>query len=354
MSLTSRSVSIIVPCRNEAGHLGPFLDSLLAQDCVDLDWEAIIVDGMSEDGTQAILSAYCGREPRIRVMENARGIVSTGLNAAIAAARGEVILRMDAHSEYSPDYVRECVATLSRSGAANVGGAARTKASGFVQRAIAAAYHSRWSTGGARFHDEAYEGPVDTVTYGCWRKETLLSIGLFDETLVRNQDDELNFRLIRAGQIVWQSPRIRSWYRPRKSFSALFWQYFQYGFWKVAVIRKHRLPASLRHIVPGLFVLANFALPLSIALAGALKATSFAGWLSLCWFIETGAYLLLLISASAFAAAECGWDLVLPLPLVFAVYHLSYGMGFLAGLIHFLTPRSARPCPGKVFTEVTR
>src|SRR5262249_47627952 len=148
------------------------------------------------------------------------------------------------------DYCRRCLEALRLTGADNVGGAARTKASGLRARAIAAAYHSRFSTGGAKFHDERYEGYVDTVTYGCWHKSTLERLGLFDETLARNQDDELNLRLVRAGGKIWQSAAVVSWYRPRSSISALCRQYFQYGFWKVAVIRKHVLPASWRHLAP--------------------------------------------------------------------------------------------------------
>ena len=183
------------------------LDSILAQDLAGIDWEVIVADGMSDDGTRAILDRYARREPRIRVLDNPARAVPAGLNAAIRAARGEIILRMDAHTAYAPDYVRRCLDALQATGAANVGGPARTKPRGYWGRAIAAAYHSPVACGGARFHDPNYEGWADTVPYGCWRKSTLLEIGLFDETLVRNQDDELNLRLCRAGGRVWQSRR---------------------------------------------------------------------------------------------------------------------------------------------------
>jgi glycosyltransferase involved in cell wall biosynthesis len=354
MPVTAGSLSIVVPCRNEARTIRAFLDSLLAQDLDGFDWEVIIADGMSDDGTRDILRQYSQRDARIRVIDNPRKIASTALNAGIEAARGQLVLRMDAHTQYAPDYVRQCVAVIAETGADNVGGAARTTASGLRQRAIAAAYHSPYSTGGARFHNESYDGPVDTVTYGCWPRNTLLSLGLFDEELVRNQDDELNLRIIRAGGKIWQSSRIRSWYQPRNSLAALFRQYFQYGFWKVAVIRKHRIPASWRHLAPGAFVLANLALPLGAVLAGVLGATSLARLLGWGWILEAAAYALLLVSASIATAAKRGWDLLPLLPAVFAVYHFSYGLGFVAGLAHFLSPRSARPGPGKLFTEVTR
>jgi succinoglycan biosynthesis protein ExoA len=194
------------------------------------------------------------------VIDNPGRIVSTGLNSAIKAARGEIVVRMDAHTEYAPDYVQQCVAVLQETGADNVGGPARTRAETYLEKAVAAAYHSRFAVGGARFHDVNYEGWVDTVTYGCWRREAFDRFGYFDEELVRNQDDEHNLRIIRDGGKIWQSPKIRSWYRPRGSLSALFKQYMQYGYWKVRVIQKHKLPASWRHLVPGAFVLALLVL----------------------------------------------------------------------------------------------
>ena len=271
MSENSIQVSIIVACRNEGKHIRAFMDSLLTQDMAGLSWEAIIADGMSDDGTHEVLQDYATRCPQLKVIANAARIVSTGLNAAIGAAFGEIIIRMDAHTSYASDYCRQCVETLERTGADNVGGPARTNAVGVRARAVAAAFHSRFSTGGARFHDVSYEGWVDTVPYGCWRKTTLERIGLFDEMLVRNQDDELNLRLSRAGGKIWQSPTIVSWYSPRATLSNLFHQYFQYGFWKVAVIRKHRLPGSWRHGVPVAFILVNLILFSGMALCAASR-----------------------------------------------------------------------------------
>src|SRR5258707_4602609 len=237
-------VTIIVACRNEIKKICGFLNSLLSQDMTGISWEGIIADGMSDDGTREVLEQYTAQHPQLHVITNRGRIVSTGLNAAICGARGEIIIRMDAHTFYAPNYCRLCVETLERTGADNVGGPARTRAVGTRARAVAAAYHSRFSTGGARFHDVNYEGWVDTVPYGCWRKITLERIGLFDETLVRNQDDELNLRLLRAGGQTRQSPAIVSWYSPRPTVSSLFYQYFQYGFWKLAVIRKHSISPS--------------------------------------------------------------------------------------------------------------
>ena len=346
-------ISIVVACRNEARHIREFLDSLLGQDMRGLTWEALVADGMSNDGTRAILEEYAGRHSRLRIVSNPGRIVSTGLNACIRAARGQIVIRMDAHTTYAPDYCRVSVETLERTRADNVGGPARTRVSGVRARAVAAAFHSKFSTGGARFHDETYEGWVDTVTYGCWWRTTFDRIGLFDETLVRNQDDEFNLRLTRAGGKIWQSPAIRSWYSPRPSPAAVFRQYFQYGFWKVAVIRKHRLPASIRHLVPCAFVIANLLLFAAVVVTGfgvgaPLFPIAVGGWLAL-----LGSYAAAIVLASVATARRNDWAILAHLPLVFAAYHIAYGLGFLAG-IRWLVSAPLPHTGDSVFTRVTR
>jgi len=334
MSEPAVDVTIVSACRNEVRHIETFLDSVARQEHDGLTLEVIVADGASDDGTGQILAEWARRSNVMRIVENPERIVSTGLNRAIRAARGAIIVRMDVHTEYAPDYVRECVALLERTGADNVGGPARTRATGTLPRAIAAAYHSRFSTGGARFHDENFEGPVDTVTYGCWRASTLERLGLFDENLVRNQDDELNLRTTRAGGVVWQSPRVRSWYSPRPSFGALFRQYFQYGFWKVAVIRKHRLPGSWRHLVPGAAVLLGAALVVAW-LAAVLTRSPWAGTIAAVSLVLALGYVACSAVASAMAARRHGWDLLPLLPMAFAVFHVAYGLGFVAGAAYF-------------------
>jgi len=350
------SLSIIVACRNESKHIRTFIRSLLTQDLDGFVWEVIVADGASEDDTRKALLDVKEKNPEfpLRVIDNPERIVSTGLNAAIHASRGEIILRMDAHTEYASDYVKRCVEALEAVDADNVGGPARTKADGLLPRAIEAAYHSPFSTGGARFHDDNYTGYVDTVTYGCWRKKTLIELGLFDEKLVRNQDDELNLRLIRRGGKIWQSSGIVSWYRPRTNLSTLFRQYFQYGFWKVAVIRKHRIPGSWRHLVPGFFVSANVVL-LILALLGVAIGSHLlmqGGTLALSLLLVS--YVLACVFASLITARRCGWDLLIWLPITFAVFHISYGSGFLAGSIYWTFTRPGSSELGTVFAGVTR
>jgi succinoglycan biosynthesis protein ExoA len=331
-------ITIVSPCRNEAPSVASFVRALLAQELAGYTWEAIIADGASDDGTREELERATAGTP-VRVIDNPMRIVSSGLNQAIREARGRYIVRMDMHTDYAPDYVAKCVEVLERTGARNVGGPARTRPAGGLGTAIAAAYHSPFSCGGARFHDPLYEGWVDTVTYGCWEKSYLEAIGLFDETLVRNQDDELNLRIVRSGGRIWQDPDIRSWYTPRSSLKALFRQYFQYGFWKVAVIRKHRLPASWRHLVPGAFVAMNIL-------------TAAVDWRA--WLLLWGAYLAVATEASVQAARGAGWRLLAVLPLVFATFHTAYGLGFFAGLVY--GPRFGQSVEraASVFTGLSR
>jgi len=412
------TVSIIIPCRNERHHIKACLSSVLAQEEPQGGFEVIVADGMSDDGTREILarleeqvgglnaerstvsaatlsasdgeragmrctsSSYpdglevcspvvrqpSGRSPVLRIIDNPGRIVSTGLNTAIRAARGQIIIRMDAHTEYAPDYLARCVEVLEKTGADNVGGPARTKSDTYLEEAIAAAYHSPFAVGGARFHYADYEGYVDTVTYGCWPQSTFERFGYFDEELVRNQDDEHNLRITRGGGKVYQSPKIKSWYRLRGTLSALFNQYMQYGYWKVRVIQKHKLPASPRHLAPGAFVLALTSLFLLFAFGSLLSAfapnsqlsalnipilifTFHISAFSFSFLAALGTYALAVLVASVHAAARTEWKLLPVLPFVFPCYHFGYGFGFLRGILDFVI-RRRRASPS--FTKLTR
>jgi succinoglycan biosynthesis protein ExoA len=336
-------VSVVMPVRNEAAHIADCLAGALGQDYPADRFEVLVADGCSTDATPQIIAELHAQHPNLRLIPNPQRITPTGLNAAIVAARGEIIARMDAHTEYAPDYLRQCVAVLRETGAQNVGGAARTKADGYLQQAISLAYHSPFSAGGARFHNVEYEGEVDTVTYGCWRKQTLIDLGLFDEELVRNQDDELNLRLTRQGGKIWQSARIRSWYHPRASLTALLRQYSQYGYWKVRVIQKHKIPASWRHLVPGAWL---------GSLIGLALLAPFNRWFLALLLLHLFTYLLANLAATVLTCRRASQFEFLPiLPLVFACYHFGYGFGFLRGLIDFvLLRRRAR----ETFSTLTR
>jgi succinoglycan biosynthesis protein ExoA len=336
------AVSIVIPCRNEGDHIGACVRSLLAQDFPTAKLEVIVADGMSEDGTRDVLGRLAQEDARVTMVENLGRIVSTGLNAAIGAARGRIIIRADAHTEYAPDYVSQCVAVLEETGADNVGGPWVANGKGPRGQAIAAAFQSSFAVGGARGHDPDYEGRLDTVYLGCWPREVFERIGLFDEELVRNQDDEFNLRLARAGGKIWQSPRIRSWYSPRGSLGDLFRQQMQYGYWKVRVIQKHRMPASIRHLIPGLCVVSMAVLPVLF------PWWALAGWT---WLALAAIYSISNIVASTISAARHGWRLLPLLPPVFACYHFGYGCGFLRGIWDFAIVRRR---PGFSQTKLTR
>lgn len=323
-------ISAVIPCRNEQGYIDRCLESLLAGQQPEGGMEVLVCDGMSDDGTRETVNAMSAADPRIRLVDNPGRTVPHAMNAGIEAARGEIIVRIDAHTEYADDYVVRCVAALDRTGADVVGGPWKARGRGYVGRAIAAAFGSPFGMGGGKAHDSQYDGPVDTVYLGCWRRERLIELGQFDPELTRNQDDELNLRIHRAGGTVHQDSAIRSVYTPRNSLAKLFRQYGQYGFWKVRVIQKHRMPASIRHLVPAGFVLA-VVLGAILSFLHPWLAWLYAGFWAL--------YLLADLVASVKCAASHGWDLLPGLLLVFFIFHFAYGLGFLRGVWHFLILR---------------
>jgi glycosyltransferase involved in cell wall biosynthesis len=347
-------ISVVVPCRNEIRHIRAFLDSVFRQDLGGMEMEVLIADGMSDDETRLVLSEFEGNFAALRVIDNPEKIVSTGLNRAIREARGEIIIRMDVHTLYAPDYVRRCVEVLHETRADNVGGPALTRADGYIARAIAYAFHTPFASGGAKFRDPRFEGPVDTVPYGCWRKSTLERIGMFDEKLVRSQDDELNVRLISGGGTVWQSPRIISWYRPRTSLSSLFWQYFQYGFWKVAVIRKHSRLASWRNPVPAVCLLVAVSLLLFAVVAILAGSILWRNVFLTEWIALVGLYLVAAFASAFSVAKRRGWTFLLSMPFVFATYHLSYALGFLLAILYRPATGNRQNSMRKVLTAITR
>ncbi|MBN1886094.1 MAG: glycosyltransferase family 2 protein [Candidatus Krumholzibacteriota bacterium] len=315
------AVSVVIPCRNEASTIGELLEFLLA--VTGEEDEILVADGMSDDGTRGIVEGFAARDRRVALVDNPGLHVSSGLNRAIRASGGAYVLRMDAHTRYAPDYIEACIGELERTGADNVGGPQLADGRGYVGGAIAAACLSPIAVGGSRIHDPDYEGPSDSVIYGCWRRSLFDRVGLFDEELVRNQDGEHNRRIAAAGGLIRQTPRIRSWYTPRGDLLSLGGQYEQYGYWKAREIRTFRAVRSWRHLAPGLFVAALAALAVgglasrrSLGLAGALGA----------------AYLLFLaLSAICLCVRRGGWRFLPVIPAAFAFMQLGYGIGFLRG-----------------------
>ncbi len=333
-----RLVSIIAPCRNERVHIAAFCADALAQQ-LPAGWrlELCIADGGSDDGTREQLALLAAADGRVRCIDNPGRIVSTGLNRALAAAGGEVIVRMDIHTTYAADYVAQCLAALAQTGADNVGGPWRAEpaaGAGPMAQAVAAAFQSAWVAGGAASRRLEHAGWVDTVYLGCWPRASFERFGGFDESLVRNQDDEHNLRIRRGGGRIWQSPHIRSRYRPRGALRQVFSQWFQYGYWKPFVIVKHRQPASLRHLVPAAFV-GLLALGTVLALVGGPAWPL--GGLALAY----GAAVLGLSVAVALSA-RLPLAVAARVPVVIAAYHLGYGLGSWPGWWDALRGRVGR------------
>ncbi len=317
-------VSVVIPMRNEAASISALLDSVMAQDYPPDRFEVLVVDGDSSDGSGRVVEAYAARDPRVRLLHNTRRIVPTALNIAIRGARGEIVTRLDAHTHIATDYVRTGVETLQRTGADNVGGRMDAVGGGWFGDGVAAATASRFGVG-SYFHFGTEEREVDTVYLGMWPRAVFGRIGLFDEELVRNQDDEFNYRLRKAGGRVVLNPAMRSWYQNRQTVVALLRQYYQYGQWKVRVLQKHPRQMSWRHFVPPAFVaglaaltVIGEALPLATNAAAAIFAL----------------YLVLVLAASwpETTRGVGGW---LGTALAFVCIHLAWGAGFLTGLVKF-------------------
>lgn len=319
-------VSILTPSRNEEKYISRCLDAIFHQDYPHDRMEILIADGMSQDGTRKIIQTYQGKDIPITLVDNPGLIVPTGLNAAIRKSRGDIIIRVDGHTEIAPDYVRQCVSTLQRSKADNVGGRMNAVGESSFGKAVSIATSSPFGVGGARFHYSSKEEWVDTVYMGAWPREVFSKIGLFDEEMVRDQDDEFNYRLLKAGGKILLNPKIMSQYSNRGSPRSLWKQYYQYGFWKVRVLQKHPAQMRGRQFIPPLFVLSLILTTLTTLF------TDWGGWLLL---IVAGSYLLTNLTASILTAAQKGWRHAFLLPITYLIIHMGYGAGLLVGLIVF-------------------
>jgi len=321
-------ISIILPIYNEANFIINTIDSILQQNHVDQGFEILIADGMSTDDTRDLIIKYQKDHPNTHLIDNPEKIVSTGFNRALNESKGDIIIRVDGHSEIAPDYIQKCLECLEKINADCVGGAIEHVASGLVGKSIKMAQSSFFGVGGVSFRKKVENGQyVDTLAFGAYKREVFDQLGGYDEELVRNQDDEFNFRMIQNDRKIWLDPSIKSTYTQRNSFMGLFKQYIQYGFYKVRVVQKRRGIASWRHVVPGLFVL-GLLTSLSIFITYGNNIPI----LSLCL-----PYLSFSIFATIFELIKMPSNLisVMMLPVTFFILHISYGLGFLLGLIYF-------------------
>lgn len=319
-------VSIIVPVRNEEDHIGQCLESILNSDYPNENLEIIIVDGISEDQTKKIIAEYSVRYSFIRYIENVDRIVPTALNIGIKSAMGKIVIRMDAHSIYTPDYISKCVKYLRESDADNVGGICITipKTNSIIAKAIAYVLSSPFGVGNSYFRIGINKSRyVDTVPFGCYRREIFDKVGLFNEKLVRVQDIEFNARLRKGGGKILLFPDIKSYYYARSTLAALCGQYLRTGMWKIYLTRMLPGTLSVRHFIP-------------VFLLFALIGSSI---LSLLWNLGTvilvlvcGSYLFASLLFSFRISFKKGAKYFLVLPLVFLSLHFSYGLGMLWGI----------------------
>jgi len=332
-------ISVVLPCRNEERYIGACLDSILATTYPLDRIELLVVDGMSDDRTREIVTGYAAHRGGIRLLDNRRGITPAALNVGIRAATGEIIMRMDAHVVYPPQYIPRLIDALQASDADNVGGVILTLPAddSTMARAIAIGLSHPFGVGNAYFRI-GVGAPrwVDSVPFGCFRREVFDRLGLFDEDLIRNQDDEFNLRLIKYGGRILLLPDVVSYYFARRSLPDLARMYYQYGYYKPLVARKVDGVMTWRQLVPGLFVLTLIG---AIAFAPVLLVRRMGTAVA-------AAYVAALLACVVGAVRRHGWRCALALAAVFPTIHFSYGFGSLRGAFdHWVQRRAARPDP---------
>lgn len=338
MKMGQLAVSIIIPMRNEERYIGSCLESILANDFPEENREILVVDGDSTDGSRRIVEEICSKHASVRLLDNPDKIVPTGLNQAIRQARGRYIIRMDAHTEYPSDYVRNCVSELERTGAANVGGRCITLPGGdtLIAKTIALLTQTPAAVGNAAYrlgHGDRY---VDTVPFGAFRREVLLEVGLFREDLPRNQDYELNARIRSHGHKIFLSSKIYSYYHNVPTFRDFMRQAFLNGSWNAYCWRMYPASFCWRHAVPALFV---------AGLIGSLLLTLLfrpAAWLLAS---ELFCYMLLASSAAVAIMRKREWNCALLAPWIMLSCHLVYGGASLVALFHLPSKSRKKPAP---------
>jgi succinoglycan biosynthesis protein ExoA len=317
-------VSVVVPCRNEEAFIAKAVGSILANDWPAGSLEVIVVDGMSDDGTREIVKNIGAGDARVRLVDNPALFAGGAMRVGVAAARGDYVVRVDAHAEIPPDYVKTGVAILQGHPEIwAVGGPVDRVAAGEEGRLVAAINSSIFATGNTPVRVGRVEGPVDAVLYPVWRRDVFERVGDFDETLVRNQDDDHHYRIRWAGGVIYQTQQMRAKYYVRGSVRQLLRQYTQYAFWKMAVAKKHGRFIDWKPLAPPAF----FA---------ALALTAAGGFVAPPLWLVSGAlatvYIMADVAASAAVAAKTGLRGFFKAFGVFPVFHLRYALGILVGI----------------------
>ena len=318
--------TFILPIFNESPFINKVISSILYQNKINqLDFEILISDGGSTDGTLEIINSLIRNHSNIYLIDNPQKIVSTGFNFALNQAKGDIIIRVDGHSEIPKNYIENCCKLLEKTNADIVGGVIETISSGLIGNAISISQSSGFGVGGVRFRnkDSKKSGYVNTLAFGAHRREIFADIGGYDEEMICNQDNEFNFRAIQAGKKIWMDPTIKTKYYSRSNFLKLFKQYFNYGCYKVRGIQKRGQVFSIRHIIPSIFI---------VALISTLNIGFF---LQLPWISFSVGFLYLIFNLSASIFVSPNFRLIHLISLAYWTLHLGYGFGFIWGLIRF-------------------
>jgi glycosyltransferase involved in cell wall biosynthesis len=308
-------ISVVCPVYNEEAYISKVLEFFVS--ALPVDKEIFIVDGNSTDRTTVIVNEFANKHTNIFLLNNPSKTVPFALNMAIPKCKGEFIIRLDAHTEYAPDYFEQIIKSFKETGADIVGGPMRTVGKTDFQKAVAYATCTRFGVGDSAFHDEMKSGYVDSVYLGAWKKEIFNDVGYFDETLKRNQDDDFHYRAKAKGKKIFLNPQIKSFYYPRDTAKKLFLQYFQYGLYKPIVLKKTMTEIKLRHLIPSAFLLYLISLPVLLFFSSLFWLPSVLYLALSCWYA---------ISSHGNLSQKVYTFMSYPL------LHISYGSGFLAGL----------------------
>lgn len=324
-------VSYVMPVLNEEGYLADAVHSVLSQKYAGPQ-ELILALGPSTDRSNSIAADLAAADPRVMLVPNPAAHIPDGLNAAIRAARYEVIIRVDAHSELSPNYTALGIQTLLEAGAANVGGVMNAQGKTRLQRAIARAYNSRFGLGGGAYHRDGVAGPAESAYLGIFRREPLLEVGLFDPAIRRGEDWELNLRLRNAGYSVWFQPALSVTYWPRAKWQHLAQQMRATGIWRAVLVRRYGGKNPWRFFVPGALVLSTLiaAIVAVLQLTGVLPGPGAA--IASVFYLAPASYAVLNAVVSFGQKGAGGFSDRLLNMLVFATMHYSWGWGFLLGI----------------------
>ena len=323
------AVSAVLTVLNEEKHLRAAIASVLGQDYAG-DIEVVIALGPSKDRTDQVAHDIAAADPRVQCVDNPSGRTPEGLNKALALTRHPIVARVDGHAELPPDYLRIAVEALERTGAVNVGGLMGAVGQTDFERAVARAMTSRFGVGNAPFHVGGEEGPADTVYLGVFRREALAAVGGYDEAFTRAQDWEMNYRLRRAGGLVWFTPALRVSYRPRGTVESLGRQYYNYGRWRGEVMRQHPDTVNLRYLAPPMALLA-----VSLGLVTGVVGIFWWRWLLL-GFAAPAGYVVGVLLATAVTSGGLPWRARAWLPVVYATMHGTWGAGFLSTVRRYI------------------